>query len=140
MTALFYVKGSWSSLASALLLVACGGTSDPAATAPNGDAALACMTTIVVRTCGLDGCHSGVNLSANLMITADTIKDGKNFINRAAQGGDGTIECATPGNVLINPTAPEQSLIYKKLAPDVCGSQMPETEPKLTDTEKACVL
>jgi hypothetical protein len=96
---------------------------------------------IMVKNCSTAmTCHGGTpTITMGLDLTAAGIGDGKKYINAPAQ----SLGCKGMGGVLIDPSAPEKSLIYNKLSfspMPSCGPPMPFLGKSLLASDKACIL
>jgi hypothetical protein len=101
---------------------------------------IACMQTIVGKTCGNAGCH-GKEPANGLILTAESVQDGSKFIDKAGQGTADDKSCGMGGYKWINKAMPEQSLIYTKVSTTApCGQPMPQAGTRLNTTQKKCVL
>ncbi len=98
---------------------------------------------------GFSACHGKDMPSiAGLDFTASAIGDGTQFINKAADDsvagscGAMAMPTAIKGKVLVDPRAPENSLIYQKVTATFgCGSRMPFASTTfLSTTDQQCIL
>jgi len=115
--------------------------SGPGGASGSGGEADPCVLTSL-KSCQTVGCHGGSTVSANLNLDASTlVTDFRTLVRR--NSGDYSYPAACrPGTFyLIDPTNPENSLIYQKLSDiPLCGMRMPQIGAALKPADKACVL
>ena len=86
--------------------------------------------TVLVTSCGYDGCHSAKTKSTGLDLQSNGI--GKRLSGKVALTCDGL--------ALIDPGKPDSSVIYTKLSdPPPCGSRMPLAHPELAEADKELI-
>lgn len=106
-----------------------GGSDPGTSTGAGGPTGCADAPSIVVQSCGLNGCHGAASAQANL-----NLSDG--WETRII-GQPGSAACN--GTTLVVPGDPEASLIYQKILPEPpCNSRMP-LGPALPDEHIACI-
>jgi hypothetical protein len=87
------------------------------------------VTRIFTPTCGGTGCHSATASQQGLDLVTPPVAS-------RLVGISGTTCLET----LVDPTQPENSLLYRKLLPKPpCGAQMPLARPPLSSADLACV-
>ena len=88
------------------------------------------VTRIFIPSCGGNGCHGGTAPQQDLDLVSPGVASRVSGV--AGKG------CAV---TLADPSNPEASLMYLKLAPKPpCGAPMPLARPPLNDADTACVL
>jgi hypothetical protein len=134
------LRRSLATAAAALFCAACPGklddlsrfalgAGDAASEAGGGGACVDVPNELFVKVCAISGCHSSASKSQGLDLEAPD------------PGTRLTGACATGGGYLIDPEAPDQSVIYTKLTPSPpFGLRMPYGGAALTPDELACVL
>ena len=86
--------------------------------------------TVLVASCGYDGCHSTKSQSTGLDLESNGI--GKRL--------SGKVSLTCDGLALIDPGKPESSIVYTKLSdPPPCGSRMPLAHPELAEEDKELI-
>ena len=84
-------------------------------------------TEILAMKCAGSSCHSGATPALGLDLVTEGVA--------ARLVGKEAVECK---GALADPAAPEDSILYQKIAGVTCGTRMPLGSP-LADTEIACV-
>lgn len=92
------------------------------------------VTDIFPTQCADAACHNPTDAIAGLDLVSPDVA------SRVVGQQASTADMCT-GRLLVDPNAPEDSLLYSKLNdPPPCGVQMPFSKPELTEPEKQCVL
>ena len=89
-------------------------------------------TTLIGARCATANCHDSTTHAQDLDLTPGSGLAAK-LVNVP-----GTLS-ACPGT-LVDPAAPENSLMYTKTTATACGIQMPASGKKLTEAEQECLL
>jgi len=114
-----------------VLLAACPGSLENKAAFQDGGTCGNVPATIIGPRCATSNCHDADQPQSNIDMTPDA------GLAARMVGVSGDL-CA---GFLIDPSAPEQSLIYTKcLATNSCNARMPFSGTKLSPDEEQCLL
>jgi hypothetical protein len=99
-----------------------------------------CINT-AMKSCQVEGCHKSAVVSAGLNLeTTNLTMNFKTMYLNKPNVGEPMAGCMPGAAKLIDPMAPEMSLIYSKLQPTPpCGGKMPVIGT-FSATDKACIL
>jgi hypothetical protein len=124
-----FLLGAFSALTAATV-AGCPGTIDDLTPFQGG----ACNVEgqLFQQKCSDSTCHNATDLAGTLDLVSPDLAS-------RVVGQPGSVDC--PGEILVDPADPENSLILTKLEDSPpCGNRMPLIGDPLTDQEKDCVL
>jgi hypothetical protein len=103
------------------------------------DACVAQTERLFTSSCATAECHSVAASAGGLEL--ETTSRGARLRGAVASDDPADDEDACETGLLLDPAAPEESLLYLKAAPEPpCGDRMPMNEPPLDGAEMRCLL
>lgn len=125
-----------SGLLPLLLSAACaGGLDDPdrfrdGAVGPSCPDGYEVEAQLLTPRCGVDGCHATSGPQAGLDLASPEARD-------RLLAASASSSCV--GQPLLSPSAPQESVLYLKVAGTQCGAQMPSLGDTLSPVELDCL-